>query len=372
MNMKPKLRPLWQRLPIMGGLAGLCAWKALGLPRSVLPRDFKSIVKNWDYEMFSMILKSRVLRAFIDQPAYFQMPKVIEPKAEVAPEYRMSHEQLKSFYTNGFIGPFDAFTPQQMKSFRDDLLAVENTKSETYGFVTPRDRHFEMPRMWNYMKHPAITERCAQILGPDLLTWRSQIFFKPPGSPTIQWHQASTFMVEDYQDPAIFPPDLSEIFQLTVWIAVDDTHHDNGCLRFMPGTHNAIRPLSFGGDEGFYDADFTLEYTKEEEARAVEIPVKPGQFIIFSERCIHGSGPNTTDRHRLAFNLRVIPTSVPVYTDKKYYRSVYNGGKYHLDKWGVAVLRGEDRYKLSRTIPEYELDRPGVATEVISPMRKAA
>ena len=86
----------------------------------------------------------------------------------------------------------------------------------------------------------------------------------------------------------------------------------------------------------------------------------------------HGSGPNTTDRHRLAFNLRVIPTSVPVYTDKKYYRSVYNGGKYHLDKWGVAVLRGEDRYKLSRTIPEYELDRPGVATEVISPMRKAA
>ena len=49
MNMKPKLRPMWQRLPIMGGLAGLCGWKALGLPRSILPRDFKSIVNNWDY-----------------------------------------------------------------------------------------------------------------------------------------------------------------------------------------------------------------------------------------------------------------------------------------------------------------------------------
>ena len=82
----------------------------------------------------------------------------------------------------------------------------------------------------------------------------------------------------------------------------------------------------------------------------MEVPVRAGQFILFTERCIHGSGPNQTDRHRLAFNCRVIPTSVPVYPNKRKYRSVYNGGKYHLDKWGVALLRGEDRHQLSRTI----------------------
>ena len=64
--------------------------------------------------------------------------------------------------------------------------------------------------------------------------------------------------------------------------------------------------------------------------------MKAGQFIIFTERCIHGSGPNTTDHHRLAFNMRVIPTHIPAYTNKKYYRSVYNGGKYNLDKWGTC------------------------------------
>lgn len=366
MNMRPKVRPLWQRVPIMAGLSGLAAYKALHLPTSILPRDFKSIVKNWDYEMFSMLIGSGVSRAFIDQPCYFKMPKTIESKAEVAPEFRLSHEQLKQFYTQGYIGPFDAFSREQMQNFRHDLLAVENTKSQTYNFVTPRDRHFEMPRLWHYMKSPAITERVAQILGPDLLSWRSQIFYKPPKSPTIQWHQASTFMVEDYQDPAIFPADRSEIFQLTVWVAVDDTTHENGCLRFAPGTHDRIRPIKFGGDEGFYQADFSLDFDPEQH-ETVEVPVKAGQFIIFTERCIHGSGPNTTDRHRLAFNLRVIPTNVAVYPNKKYYRSVYNGGKYHLDKWGVAVLRGEDRYKLSRTIPAHELEREGVATEVLRP-----
>jgi hypothetical protein len=43
---------------------------------------------------------------------------------------------------------------------------------------------------------------------------------------------------------------------------------------------------------------------------------------------------------------------------------VYNGGKYHLDKWGVALLRGEDRIRASRAIPPEDLER-GVFTRVI-------
>ena len=73
-----------------------------------------------------------------------------------------------------------------------------------------------------------------------------------------------------------------------------------------------------------------------------------------------------TDHHRLAFNMRVIPTHVPAYTNKKYYRSVYNGGKYHLDKWGVALLRGEDRLRVSRAIPPADLET-GEFTRVIPP-----
>jgi hypothetical protein len=53
-----------------------------------------------------------------------------------------------------------------------------------------------------------------------------------------------------------------------------------------------------------------------------------------------------------------------VYPGVKKYRSVYNGGKYFLDKWGVALLRGEDRYKLSRTRQPAE--------PVAPPARKAA
>jgi non-heme Fe2+,alpha-ketoglutarate-dependent halogenase len=349
MNLHPKVRPLWQRAIILPVLAILWAYKALHLPTRILPRDVRAIVKNWHHSMFWMVIKSGLTRAYIDEPCSFKIPDSFEPRVQVEPAYQMSKQEIEQFYTNGFIGPFDAFSREEMADFRQEMLAVENEKSKTYGFITPRDRHLEMPRLWEYMNHPAIVERAAQLLGPDLLCWRTQMFYKGPGSPAIQFHQASTFMVEDYLDPAIFPPKLDEMFQLTVWIAVDDAVPQNGCMQFVRGTHNRVHTIKFGGEEGFYNANFSLEFDRDPQ-RVVTVPVQAGQFIIFSERCIHGSPANTTDRHRLAFNMRIIPTNVPALTNKEKYRSVYNGGKYHLKNWGVALLRGEDRYQLSRTV----------------------
>lgn len=348
MNLHPKIRPLWQRALIVPALMMLMAYKALRLPRRILPRAIRSIVTHWDYKMFWVLIRSGATRAYIDQPCDFKMPESFAPKAEVSPEFRLEESQIRSFYENGFLGPFDGFSREEMASMRFDLLSIESTKSKTYGFCTPRDRHLEMPKLWDSMKRPAITERLAQLLGPDLLCWRSQIFYKGPHSPAIQFHQASTFMVEDYLDPAIFPKDRSEIFQLTVWVAVDDATPENGCLQFVRGSHDQVRTVKFGGEEGFYNANYSLEFERNPED-VVTMPVEAGQFVIFAERCIHGSPANTTDNYRLAFNARVVPTSVPVYTDKEKYRSVYNGGKYYLKNWGVAVLRGEDRYQLSRT-----------------------
>ena len=360
MNLKPKLRPLWQRILILPILTGLMVYKASHLPRFFLPRDLRSILKNWQYRQFWMLISSGLTRAYIDQPCEFRMPETIEPKAKVDPEYQLSTEQLRSFYEDGFIGPIDAFSPDEMKEFRNEMLAAENEVSPTYGFVTPRDPHFDMPNVWSFMKSKAITERVAQILGPDLLVWRSQFFYKGPKAPSIQWHQASTFMVEDYLDPAIYPPNLSDMFQLTVWVAVDDSTYENGCIEFLRGSHEKIRTIKFGGKDGFYKANFTLESDYPED-RIVKVPVKSGQFIIFTERCIHGSGPNTTDRHRLAFNMRVTPTNVPAYTNKEKYRSVYNGGKYSLKNWGVALLRGEDTHQLSRVRqPEEIIEQPQI------------
>jgi len=372
MNLHPKVRPLWQRALIVPALTALMVYKALHLPKIILPRAVRSIVTHWEYSMFWILIRSGVTRAYIDQPCEFKQPTSFAPKVLVEPKFQLSETQIRQFSEDGFLGPFDAFSPEEMADFREELLAVESKASETYGFVTPRDRHFEMPRLWNYMSSSAITERLAQLLGPDLLCWRSQVFYKGPKSPAIQFHQASTFMVEDYLDPAVFPPNRDEMFQLTVWVAVDDATPENGCLQFVSGSHDRMRTVKFGGEEGFYNANFSLEFDRD-PSQIVTLPVRAGQFVIFTERCIHGSPPNSTDRHRLAFNLRVVPAHVPVYTDKEKYRSVYNGGKYDLKKWGVTPLRGEDRYQLSRTVDMKQRHAELGHTELeVEPSRSAA
>ena len=85
--------------------------------------------------------------------------KVRAPKAKVEPRFQLSEAEIRKFYTQGFLGPFDAFSQEEMADFKKEVLALEKTKSKTYGFVTPRDRHFESPRLWSYMTCPAITER---------------------------------------------------------------------------------------------------------------------------------------------------------------------------------------------------------------------
>ena len=199
------------------------------------------------------------------------------------------------------------------------------------------------------MQHPAIVERLAQLLGPNLMTWRSQIFDKPPGGRAIAWHQASTYFFEEgFTEPLVVPEDLSELFMLTVWIPCDPATEENGCLRFVRGSfRGGIRRMRLGGDEGFVALSFEPDYDVD-PADIVPVEVQPGEVLIFSERTVHGSESNRSDRPRFAFNYRVVPEGVKVYPDPKgqgqhkaSHRANQMNESFDMDRWTAVQLRGE-------------------------------
>lgn len=350
MNLQPKIRPIWQRILLSSAMSFLACWKLSRFPTFFLPKAFRSIIKNWTLSMMWISIKSGGTRFYVDQACTFKMPATFEPKADVAPQYRLSEDEIRTFYEDGFIGPFDAFSEQEMLAMRPQLMEATTSVSPIYGFHTPRDRHLDMPVVMQLMTNPKIVERAAQILGPDVNCWRSQFFHKPAGTgQRIQWHQTSTFMVDDYIDPALEPVDRNEMFWLSIWIAFDDATIENGCMQFLPGTHDRMRTVKLGGDEGFYNVKYQLEEEIDPD-KIVDMEVKRGQFIIFTERCLHGSPPNKSDKDRFAFTYLLTRPDVAVYPGKAYHRSYYNGGKFHLDRWGVVTLRGEDRLQLSRSV----------------------
>jgi non-heme Fe2+,alpha-ketoglutarate-dependent halogenase len=105
---------------------------------------------------------------------------------------------MRQFYQDGFIGPIDLWTPEETVELRRKVDSVMERPSKVYPTAQNqyRDRYIDAPEFWEVISMPQLSERLAQLLGPDLMVWRSQIFNKKSGDPEITWHQAGTYMAE--------------------------------------------------------------------------------------------------------------------------------------------------------------------------------
>jgi non-heme Fe2+,alpha-ketoglutarate-dependent halogenase len=325
------------------GVAAVALRRRLRIPRSLLLlRKLRRIDEHWTDAMIRDFVRSFGGRLPIDQPCRLQAPSDPNPRVDVPAPHRLAVRDVQGFYERGFLPPFPAVDAATADRLRECVLARRTEPSEVYGFVTDRDRHLDTPALLELMRSPAITDRLAQLLGPDLVSWRSQIFAKPPGGGPIQWHQASTYMMEDnFLEPVLVPPDRDRLFQLTVWIALGPVTAAHGCLRFLPGTHDRMHTMRLGNTGGgFYAARYELECDVDPE-RVVEIEMDAGEALIFCERTVHGSGPNTTDEPRVGFNYRVVTPAVDVYPGgKRWHTAVHMGERYDLQRWHPVALGG--------------------------------
>ena len=80
---------------------------------------------------------------------------------------------------------------------------------------------------------PRIVECVQALLGPDLTLYQDQLFMKAPRVGSRQpYHQ---------DQPAGFYIDPPELM-VTCWTALDESTEENGCLRYLTGSHT-LGPL---------------------------------------------------------------------------------------------------------------------------------
>lgn len=325
--------------------------KLVPFMHGILPTKLRELLRDWDTEMFLCYIRSFGKRAYMDKRCILKDPPNWKPKTEVDPQWRFTEEQIKGFYENGFIGPFKICSREEMIALREQIQREIEQPSKIYGFATGRDRHLDCPTLWKLLRRPEWTERIAQLLGPNLLLWRSQVFLKPPGAPEITWHQASVYLSEEAYKCTLFPRDINELFQLTTWVAFDDVDLANGCMQFLPGTQRRIYVTQLGGgdSESFAKAKVKLDIEVTPE-KTVTMEMEAGEFIIFTERCVHGSPPNSTkDRRRWGMAFRTIVPDCHVYGDNVTKHNVrYLEQEFDLAKWGCVVLRGQDTAGINR------------------------
>lgn len=179
---------------------------------------------------------------------------------------------------------------------------------------------------------PEIVELVSGVIGEDVILWGCHVFCKPAGQGfETPWHQ----------DGHYWP--IRPLANCTVWVALEASSVENGCLRVIPRSHvgGVLHPHLHEDRE-----DLTLNQRMAagsfDEAEAVDLELEPGQMSMHDVYMIHGAKPNTSDRRRTGVALRYMPAS-----------SVFERDLRPADgKTGVAVdfgqrplwlLRGVDR-----------------------------
>ena len=231
-------------------------------------------------------------------------------KGYVVPDYRLSDETLES-----------------IKKDHDRLLARYPSFRDNCSALLSYDLSF-----LNYARDPKILDMAEQLIGPDIALWNMSFFAKPAlNGKKTPYHQ----------DGEYWP--IRPLATCTVWIAVDAATVENGCLRYIPGSHRDKRLMAHEQkDNPEYVLQQELKSTEFDESIAEDLILEPGQMALHDVFLAHGSERNSSDKPRRGITLRLMPT------DSVYDRDVANemhkarGGN-NLAHHSLFLLRGVDR-----------------------------
>lgn len=277
----------------------------------------------------------------------------------------LSEAEVESFCDNGFIGPFDLYSPDEAVRLwnKAKIEMVVSRNKPHNSTVINYDRHLDCDTLSRHVCRPEIVSRVRSLIGNDILCWKTNIFPKAPGEAGTGWHQVEAFVVGDtttaltpslrYTEP---PSRVSS--EITVWTAFSEADAAHGCLTFIPGSHkrwyyDETRPLTlqieskrhtfFGYD--YSELKLDPDWNPDEEP-FVRMEMRAGQFVIFLAKCVHGSLPNTTEEMRMAYASRYVSPSVKVYENVSELNEF--GDRISLDYHGCVLVSGEDRYGHNR------------------------
>jgi ectoine hydroxylase-related dioxygenase (phytanoyl-CoA dioxygenase family) len=241
--------------------------------------------------------------------------------------------QVSSFRREGFVSVEALTTDEELEVLRalyDDLfrreagfdagdrieLNADVARAPLPQIVNP-ERY--APRIIAGPAYRNAREIARQLLGPDVVATGNHAILKPAriGGET-PWHQD-----EAYWDPRFSHRAVS------VWLALQPTTCENGCTRFVPGSHRwPVLPHEL------ISADSHGLRLREPLADATEVACElpAGGAAIHDGRTVHGAGPNLSaePRRALVFGFGLAP--VPLETPNRF--------PWQRPEWSGPTLRG--------------------------------
>lgn len=214
-----------------------------------------------------------------------------------------SENRKSSFDRDGFVVVRQMLPAEEFSLLQRELdryiRDVVPTLPDSHAFYVDRNRPETLkqlqhmghdPFFRDYTKHPVWLALAESLVGEPVHTQEPEWFNKPAGtrSPTPP-HQDNYYF-------CLAPPHV-----VTIWMALDSVDDENGCLRYVRGSHlEGVRPHSRSNVLGFSQG--ITDFGDSDIEREVAIHLQPGDVVVHHGNTIHRAEPNTSaTRNRRSF-----------------------------------------------------------------------
>lgn len=170
---------------------------------------------------------------------------------------------------------------------------VYEDKNDKSTLKLMQDLHVYEPFFDQLLFKSRFTEIAEILLDDHALGKTVEYFNKPPliGKPTPTHQDGYYFMLQ--------PPEA-----VTMWLALEDVDEENGCVRYVKGSHlKPMRPHGRTQTQGFSQG-ITDYGNDDDRANEVAVPARPGDLLIHHAMTIHradGNKSSTRSRKALGF-----------------------------------------------------------------------
>ncbi len=218
---------------------------------------------------------------------------------------RLNSAEIEQYHEIGLVIP-DYRLPdakvEQLRKMVDKLIADHaHLRPESLsGPHNPWGQSAALKGTFDFLEfcHSSdILDMVEQLIGPDIILWGSQMFAKPGGDgKAVPWHQ----------DGQYWP--LKPLATITVRVAIDGSYPDNGCLRYIPGSHksqrlkqhNVVKKDNYALGQELAEIDLDA---------AADVVLEPGQISLHDVYLVHGSAENRSTRRRADYAIRFMPAT---------------------------------------------------------------
>lgn len=252
----------------------------------------------------------------------------------------LGDRELEAFRRDGFLVPDYRLPPGDLAALQalTDRIVADNPHLADVPMSCPHVpgsgiQQLKSTAGWLPLSlHADILDMVEQIIGPDIVLWGSNLFYKRPlEGPATPWHR----------DGAYWP--IKPLATTSVWIAVSDSVRENGCLRFIAGSH-AGQEIGehYESTEKGVVIPGTLTPESFDPGAARDVEMEAGQVVIFDCYTIHGAQANNGTRHRAGYALRFMPSTSHYDHDAALTARRRSPGAGH-DTRPLILARGVDR-----------------------------